>query len=244
MTTPPSKPPLGWDEVFDPAKAGYDSIVPFLGVAQVLANEASVVLEVGCGRGGQVDGGPERPIQDLRGPDRKVIGIDIDPVGVENPIIDEFRLIKDDLLWPVDDGSVDLAVSDFTLEHVADPVAFVAELTRVLRPGGALVARTVSRYSPLSLAARSVPNDNHAGVLSRLQPNRQARDVFPTTYLMNSEKALAALFDRDYDWSVAHRGGLDQYLPRWPRLAKMAAALEPRLPKATQTALIVYARKR
>jgi len=32
--------------------------------------------------------------------------------------------------------------------------------------------------------------------------------------------------------------------PRWPKLAKMAAAIEPRFPKATQTALIVYARKR
>lgn len=236
--------PLGWDEIFDPSKAGFDSIVPFLGVAQMLANEAETVVEVGCGRGAQVDGATARAFQDLRGPGRRVVGIDVDPVGRENPVVDEFRLIDKSGRWPLADGEADLGVSDFVLEHVADPAAFVTELTRVLRPGGVLVARTVSRYSPLSLAARAVPNDKHATVLSRLQPRRHERDVFPTQYRMNSERALHRLFDADYDWSVAHRSGLDQYLLRWPRLARAVAATEPRLPSAMRTALVLYARKR
>lgn len=240
--------PLGWEELFDPSKVDTDSLVPFLGVAQLLATEARVVVDVGCGRGAQVDSDDAartaRPLQDLRGTGRTVIGIDIDPAAADNPIVDEFRLIGDDLRWPLTDASVDLAVSDFTLEHVEDPVAFVAELTRVLRPGGAFVARTVSRYSLLSVTARAVPNARHAGVLSHLQPTRQARDVFPTAYRMNARTELAALFDRDYDWALAHRGGLEQYLKRWPWLRRVAGAGEPRLPRALQTALVVYARKR
>src|SRR5882757_1142233 len=143
--------PLGWNEMFDQSKAGFDSVVPFLGVAQALAADAKLVVEVGCGRGGAVDLDVARPFQDLRGPGRRVIGIDVDPVGEQNPVVDEFRLIDGSGRWPLDDGEIDLAVSDFVLEHIADPKAFMGELTRTLRPGGVLVARTVSRYSPMSL---------------------------------------------------------------------------------------------
>ncbi|HSY16191.1 MAG TPA: class I SAM-dependent methyltransferase [Jatrophihabitantaceae bacterium] len=236
--------PLGWSEIFDQSKAGSDSVVPFLGTAQALAADARLVIEVGCGRGGAVDLDQARPFQDLRGPGRTVIGIDVDAVGVDNPVVDEFRLIDETGKWPLADGEVDLAVSDFVLEHVADPKAFVAELTRTLRPGGVLVARTISRYSPLSIAARAVPNARHARVLRRLQPTREARDVFPTQYRMNTRRDLAALLDHDYEWALAHRTGLDQYLLRWPALAKFATVAEPRLPSGLHTALVVFARKR
>lgn len=239
-----ANPNLGWNEIFDPAKAGWDSIVPFLGVAQMLAAQARTVVDVGCGRGAAADSATDRVFHDLRGPDRRVIGIDLDPVGEQNPIVDEFRLIDRSGRWPLDDDSVDLAVSDFTLEHVDDPPAFVGELTRVLRPGGAFVGRTISRYSPLALAARAVPNERHSSVLSVLQPKRQERDVFPTRYLMNTDKDLRRLFARDYELSVAHRGGIEQYFLRWPRAARAAAVIEPRLPKVTQITLVVYARKR
>jgi SAM-dependent methyltransferase len=234
----------GWPEVFDPAKSGWDSIVSFLGVAHALAGDASVVVDVGCGRGSMSDGGPAVVFHDVRGPGRTVIGIDIDPVGAENPLIDEFRLIDDSGRWPLEDSSVDLAVSDFTIEHVDDPTAFVAELHRTLRPGGAFVARTISRYSPLSMAARAVPNDRHSRWLQVLQPERLEKDVFPTRYLMNSERALHRLLDDGFTWTVRHRVGLEQYFLRWPRLARTIMAMEPRLPKAMQMTLVIYAQKR
>jgi SAM-dependent methyltransferase len=235
---------LGWDEVFDPHKSGWDSIVSFLGVAQALAAQAKIVVDVGCGRGAPAEGGGDAVFHDLRGPGRHVIGIDLDPVGAENPIIDEFRLIEPDGRWPVDDASVDLAISDFVLEHVDDPAAFVAELARTLRPGGVFVARTISRYSPLSFAARRVPNDQHSRWISTLQPKRQEKDVFPTRYLMNSERALHALLDADFEWTVQHRVGHEQYFLRWPRLARTIMAVEPRLPKAMQMTLVVFARRK
>lgn len=230
--------------MFDAQKSGWDSIVPFLGVAQMLAGEAAVVVDVGCGRGSMADDRDDRVFHDLRGPDRRVIGIDLDPVAATNPLIDEFRLIDSSLRWPLEDASVDLAVSDFTLEHVDDPPAFVAELARTLRPGGVFVGRTVSRYSPLSAAARMVPNDKHARWLSVLQPLRHEKDVFPTRYRMNSERELRALFDRDFEVNVLHRVGMEQYLLRWPRLARTVMAVEPRLPKALQMTLVVYARRK
>lgn len=235
---------LGWDEVFDPGKSGWDSIVSFLGVAQALAAHSKVVVDLGCGRGCIADDGSENLFQDLRGAGRSVIGIDIDPIGFENPLLDEFRLIDGGGRWPLDDASVDLAVSDFVLEHVDDPRAFVSELVRTLRPGGAFVARTISRYSPLSLVARGVPNDRHTRWLSILQPTRREKDVFPTRYLMNSERSLHRLLDHDFDWTVRHRVGHEQYFLRWPRLSRSIMALEPRLPKAMQMTLVIFARRK
>jgi SAM-dependent methyltransferase len=235
--------PLGWNEVFSPAASGFDGLVPFLATAHLLAGEAAVVVEVGCGRGATVEVNQPRSFQDLRGAGRRVIGIDVDPAAEQNPAVDEFRLIENDH-WPLADGEADLAVSDWTLEHVQNPAAFVAELTRVLRPGGAFVARTVSRHSLLSLVSRSVPNAKHARVLEKVQPGRQARDVFPTMYRMNTRKDLAVLLDRDFEWTVAHRGGLHHYAHPWPRLARAIAAVEPRLPQAMRTTLVIYARKR
>jgi SAM-dependent methyltransferase len=236
--------PLGWDEVFDSTKSGWDSVVPFLGAAQMLAPEADTIVDVGCGRGSVADDPASRFFHDLRGPERRVIGIDLDPVGQENPLVDEFRFIDGTGRWPLADGEADLGVSDFVLEHVDDGRLFVSELARTLRPGGVFVARTVSRYSLLSAVARMVPNTKHARWLRELQPRRQERDVFPTRYRMNTERDLHALFDPCFDLVVLHRVGLEQYLLRWPRLARFVMALEPRLPKALQMTLVVYARKR
>ncbi|MGI8677604.1 MAG: methyltransferase domain-containing protein [Jatrophihabitans sp.] len=234
---------LGWDELFR-ADAGQSSGVAFMTVVHALANQAETVLDVGCGRGWWASDGVYRPFLDLRGPGRTIIGIDVDDDGEDNGNLDEFRRIGAGGRWPVADASVDVAVSDWVLEHVEDPRAFVDELTRVLRPGGVVVARSVSRHSLLSLAARAVPNARHATVLARVQPGRDVADIFPTSYRMNTEKALAKLFGADYEWSVRHMVGLHQYFGPWPRLARAISATEPRLPKALQMTLILCARKR
>jgi SAM-dependent methyltransferase len=240
-----AKEPLGWSELFEDRILYTDSLHVFMITAQALAADCQVIAEVGCGRGALVDSADGHvPWQDLRGLGRKVIGIDVDPVGVENPVIDEFRPIGADGRWPLDDGSVDLAVSDFVLEHITDPPGFMAELTRTLRVGGVFVARTVSRHSFLSMAARLVPNRRHSKVLHVVQPGRQDQDVFHTAYKMNSRKDLAALFDRDFDWAAASRTGLDRYLMPWPKLAGTAVAIERRLPRAMHTGLVICARKR
>jgi SAM-dependent methyltransferase len=245
IRTPPSPPPLGLGEMFDDRILGLDSAHVFMVSAQAVAARSQVVAEVGCGRGVLVDlDQPGGAWQDLRGEGRTVIGIDIEQTGAENPVIDEFRLIGRDGRWPLDDGSVDLAVSDFVLEHVTDPEDFVRELARVLRPGGMFIARTISRHSILAAAARMVPNDHHAKALERLQPGREERDVFRTAYKMNTRKDLARLFDGDFDLALARRTGLEQYAKPWPRLRRGVAQVERHLPTSMWMALVVFARRR
>jgi SAM-dependent methyltransferase len=236
---------LGLGEIFDDRILGTDSAHVFFVSAQALAAHAKLVVEVGCGRGAAVElDQPGGPWQDLRGEGRTVIGIDIEDAGTANPVIDEFRLIDADGHWPLDDASVDLAVSDYVLEHVTDPEAFVKELARVLRPGGTFIGRTVSRRSLLSIVARVVPNDRHAGAVAHLQPGREAQDVFHTAYKMNTRADLARVFDADFDWALAHRTGLEQYLKPWPRLRKVVGAIERYLPTSTWMGLVVFARRR
>jgi SAM-dependent methyltransferase len=165
-------------------------------------------------------------------------------VGMDNPVIDEFRRISEDGRWPLENASVDLAVSDFVLEHVADPEGFVRELHRVLRPGGVFIARTISRQSVLAGFARLVPNQAHARALERLQPGREERDVFDTVYAMNTRKDVARLFDDDFDWAIARRTGLEQYFKPWPRLRRSVATVERHLPTPMWMALVVFARRR
>jgi SAM-dependent methyltransferase len=236
---------LGLGEMFDDRILGLDSAHVFMVSAQAVAARSKVVAEVGCGRGALVDiEQPGGAWQDLRGEGRTVIGIDIEPIGRENPVIDEFRLIGEDGRWPLDDASVDLAISDFVLEHVTDPDAFVGELARVLRPGGMFIARTISRTSLLAAAARVVPNHRHAKALEHLQPGREERDVFRTVYKMNARKDLARLFGADFEWALARRTGLEQYFKPWPRFRRGVAQAERHLPTSMWMALVVFARRR
>ncbi len=69
-------------------------------------------------------------------------GVDIDEPGLEKARARfgervDFRLARGEDL-PFDDGSVDVAVLNHIYEHVVDPEAVVADIHRVLRPGGLL----------------------------------------------------------------------------------------------------------
>lgn len=69
-------------------------------------------------------------------------GVDIDEPGLEKARARfgdrvDFRVARGEDL-PFEDGSVDVAVLNHIYEHVVDPVAVVADIHRVLRPGGLL----------------------------------------------------------------------------------------------------------
>jgi len=61
----------------------------------------------------------------------------------------------DPVKLPYDDESFDAVVSHGTLEHVSDPIGSLAELRRILRPGGwLLVSKLPNRWSYVEYAAR------------------------------------------------------------------------------------------
>ncbi len=224
-----------------------DGTIPFYLRARELLPDDGVALDIGCGRGTQ-DEDPVRTRRDLRilrGHCRLTIGIDVDAEAAGNPHVDDFRLIGADVRWPADDASVDLAIADFVVEHVADPDGFFAEAARVLKPGAHLGLRTINAHSYLGLGSRLVPNRLHGKVLGRAQPHRAAEDVFPTLYRCNTAKKLRAALERHgFDAAVYGFEAEPDYLA-FSSLTYALGLLHRRLaPRSIKVGLVAWARRR
>jgi len=106
-----------------------------------------VMLDFGCGNGAQtVWFAPHF---------QRVLAADINPdflaqlerlaasMGLED-IIEPLQY--DGLTLPIDDASIDYAISFEVLEHVGDELQSLRELARVIRPGGRLVMSVPNRW--------------------------------------------------------------------------------------------------
>jgi SAM-dependent methyltransferase len=207
----------------------------------------AVVVDVGCGRGQHQEDSVElrRNLKILKGKCRRVIGIDVDPHACDNPYLDEFRLVSAEAGdFPLPDASADLCVTDYVVEHVRDHRKFFAECHRILKPGGFLCIRTTNVLSYVGLAAFLTPNRLHARVVEWAQRGRQARDVFPTQYGVNTRGRLArALKQAGFDCSVYTHDPEPSYLSR-SRLAYHFGVLYQRYaPRTFGLVLFAFARK-
>ncbi len=173
-----------------------DGSVAFYTRVHALLTADDVVLDFGAGRGRFNDTAPaySRALQDLRPHVSRVIGVDPDPAVHQNATVHEARVMPDVSTVPVDSLSVDVVVTNWVFEHVTDPAAVAAELDRVLKPGGLICARTPNRWGHWAVGARLVSNRAHDRLLSWMGTRREGRDIFPTRYLMNTPRALRALF--------------------------------------------------
>ena len=92
-----------------------------------------VVLDAGCSSG--------YLLEDLRRelPNASLVGVDLIASGLRRAhllVPDAQLLLADVCDLPIEDASVDVALSANLLEHVPDDTGALAELHRVLRPGG------------------------------------------------------------------------------------------------------------
>lgn len=99
----------------------HDAVAPGFG---------EVVLEVGCGRG--------HLTQALRAEGMDVTGVDLNPHVVEHGVTDGLYAMPAHALR-VPDDAYDIVISFHMVEHVQNVDAALAEMARVLRPGGRLL---------------------------------------------------------------------------------------------------------
>ncbi|MDQ6971938.1 MAG: class I SAM-dependent methyltransferase [Mariprofundaceae bacterium] len=157
--------------------------------AIMLRDSSRTVLDFGAGRGAfWLDSSSEyrRFMQDLRFQDVHVTACDVDDAVKTHPCSQQQIVITIGQPLPFEDNQFDLIVSDFVFEHIADPSFVAAELLRILKPGGYVCARTANRFGYVKFMAQLIPNSLHVAFLRRIQPDREAEDVFPTVYKLNS----------------------------------------------------------
>lgn len=148
---------------------------------------SATVLELGCG--------PTNPVsQFLSQSFAAVDGLDISHACKQNEYLRE-AYVYDGSDWPLPDASYDAIVCNYVLEHVELPLKMIAEVRRVLRPGGVFCFRTPNQYHYVSLVSRCTPHWFHERVANRLRNlDDGADDPYPTFYRMNSRRALRRLF--------------------------------------------------
>jgi SAM-dependent methyltransferase len=227
----------------------HDGFVDFYVRVGSLIDNTTRVLDFGAGRGEWADGRLSdfhREIRDFRGRAKEVVGVDVDPVVLENATLDRAHVITAGEPLPFEPGSFDLVVADHVLEHVApeDAPAIVAELERVLAPGGWFAARTPNKWGMIGVGARVVPNRLHVAVLRGLQPGRLAKDVFPTRYAMNTRKHLKRLFAANWDLYVYGHASEPQYAGQNAAAWRVAAFIDRLTPPRMLPTLMIFARRR
>ena len=228
--------------------ADVDQVTVFYTRVRALIDPSFTVLDIGCGRGKQADDPvpTRRRLKTLNDACERLIGIDVDPAGSENPCIDEFRMMRPHEAWPLEDASIDLALSDYVLEHVEDPRLFFSECRRVIRPGGLLCMRTTNVLSYFGLASLLTPDIAHAAIIGRVYTKpRRAEDVFPTRYRCNTLGAVRSMLDRHgfdhcvygYQSDPAHFG--------FSRILYALGVLHQRMaPAAIKPAIFAFAERR
>ncbi|WP_165585385.1 class I SAM-dependent methyltransferase [Roseococcus sp. SYP-B2431] len=120
----------------------------------ILGGMRGSVLDVGCG---------EMPFRGLLPAEVRYTGIDV-------PAAEDFGMTRhaeivdfDGLHIPFPEASFDNILCTEVLEHAEDPAALVAEMLRVLRPGGTLAATV-----PFAARVHHAPHDHHRFTRYRL----------------------------------------------------------------------------
>lgn len=152
-------------------------------VALAAAAPGTRVLEVGCGAG--------HVLERFAGVTR--VGIDLSPTMLARsrrrlgPDVPLMRASADRL--PFDDGSFDVVLCTEVLEHVQDPAAVVAELTRVAGPDGRVIVsipneanidrakRLIRRLTPFRGVLRNIASEGNEWHLHHLDRNALRRMV-------------------------------------------------------------------
>jgi SAM-dependent methyltransferase len=122
----------------------------------------------------------------------KVVGVDHDFGSLKQHVLLKDRVRSDVGSLPFRSGSFDLVTANMVMEHVADPKGVLAEVRRVLAPGGAFLIHTPNRSSPLVSMAARIPQRAKNRLIGFFEDRRED-DVYPTVYRINTLQAVTRI---------------------------------------------------
>ncbi len=92
---------------------------------------------------------------------------------------------------PHADGTFDLAVSNYVVEHVKDGGDHLHEVRRILKPGAFYIFRTPNLLHYVALVSRFTPHRFHQLVANPLRTlPKENHEPWPTVYAMNTPGAV------------------------------------------------------
>lgn len=167
---------------YSAASGWSDGNVVFHGLIESNIAHDSEILEIGAG--------PTNVTSDFLATLGRLQGVDIDPDVRSNTALTAAHVV-DSETYPFNDDTFDACVSNYVIEHVADPRGHLAEIRRVLRPGGVYIFRTPNFWHYVSLISHLTPHSFHRLVANRLRnlPD-ESHDPYPTHYRLNTASAV------------------------------------------------------
>jgi SAM-dependent methyltransferase len=131
-------------------------------LARLGAEGVDRALDLGCGRGFW--------LRRMAAAGLSPVGLEYDPARAVDALRQAPTAAGDAARLPFRTGSMDLVLSIHVLHHLPDPEVVLAEVGRVLRPGGYLVlAETVEDNPAIRLGRRVHPHWDGVGVHSRFR---------------------------------------------------------------------------
>src|SRR5437588_5205691 len=160
----------------------------FYGWVRQSTTAQTVMLNLGAG-----GPAPRDKIRVFKGEVARVAGADIDPEVLHNPELDDAQIIPSSGKLPFGDETFDLVLSDWVVEHIADPFQFLSEVRRILKPDGSFFFRTPNKHHYVGLIASFTPHWFHELVANRARGMSSGdHEPWPTYYRLNSRKAIQA----------------------------------------------------
>lgn len=123
---------------------------------------------------------------------KTLVGFDYDLEALKKHRTITHRVCGDVAKLPFESSSFDFVSSNMVFEHLKEPEVQLAEIFRVLRPGGSLIFHTPNKYGYGVVLGRAMPDWFKIKAAWVLQ-GRPAEDVYPAYYRINSERLIRGL---------------------------------------------------
>ena len=161
---------------------------PILGkMMQARLPEVGIILDIGAGKGAA-------PLHPCKRSGITLIGVDKSEEIRLNKHLDRY-VIQDAEALPFETATIDAVFSDFASEHFNAPEKVLSEISRVLKPGGSLVFRTVNAFHYVAICALILQGRARATVLNKL--GRSLDEAFPTYYRINTRRSILQALERN-----------------------------------------------
>jgi len=158
------------------------------------------VLEVGCGIGTDlrqfIQAGARVTAVDLSSESLKLARKSLDIYGLEADL-----MVADGESLPLEDNTFDLVYSWGVIHHSSNPPRAVAEILRVLKPGGTVIAMLYNAHSLVALQLWLMYGLLHAQPLTPIRSLMAEHMESPGTKAY-TERELASLFGAFHNLSI------------------------------------------